>query len=912
MGSSSEEPSKAIDISVGGLVWIRDPCEAPWQRGCEDWYNLEKSKRVKAFRCGEYDDCIEKAKASTTLLSKKAVKYARREDAILHALELESARLGKDYHELELPSEPNSQAGEQPHAEESPSSSHRVEGDEDMDENLSISVDDPESAPEPSHSGVSFEEPYHAGAVKVEPKRQRTPNDSDDGSEGVKRMRGLEDLGMGVSSSTRRKRSQAAHVHEFLKKRNRRRPLAKVLECTPMLSAPVVSDQQSSPTGSSVPVASESKVSELESNESKINNNLAMNNNSDSTCENVMSLSTHIHADADAFLGSKPKESEISSMLEIPENGSSNGMFDVPLVAEEKLSAGLSTTHCGTSEKAQAGAGAQSSQSSHVETMSLGNEEHNETGSTSSGTADVHAVGQRIEKGTSEWQLKGKRNSRSRKVDMDDEADTHVTGHRRDDFSASSSRNVDPNRVGGSLISDIQLEDFCGWSRNTHKDSQTRGSTAEMATPQRLLPYRQSRLTVNPKYDSSDFSLRHHTAGSGLYDVNVEVKTSYRPEGVPYISLMSKLRGQPIIGHPLSIEVLDDGFCDDILGISECYSSSSELQGKLSNAYTFLLNDYDRKPRGRPPNKRRLGTKRPKPRRNELLSKKIRTLSSLTGAHRQRQVQKKKPAGEKLRGPSIACVPLNVVFSRINAALNCCAPHRAATGSAKIEKLQEERCMEPSQEEITRDDVSFTKSQVLVMKGKKSACCYQQLEMPDFHRSFLSPSASDFQQIFTTNMDSKPPRTTWLATLFGSRNETKKEGKRLQTAQLHAALSLTQLAAAIHGIITATGSSSNGENSPFQPGTPCQDMGNVVSSAAALITNVCAEAAESLGADRARIQGAVDSGVAIRTPIDMIAITATTATSSLLRSRAAAVPLSRVQEMLKISAEIRTIMPSGM
>ncbi|KAL1547332.1 VAN3-binding protein-like [Salvia divinorum] len=234
------------------------------------------------------------------------------------------------------------------------------------------------------------------------------------------------------------------------------------------------------------------------------------------------------------------------------------------------------------------------------------------------------------------------------------------------------------------------------------------------------------------------------------------------------------------------------------------------------------------------------------------------------------------------------------------------------------------------------------------MKGK-NACCYQQLEMPDFHRSFWSPSASDFQQIFTTNntllsnntnqqdddsfrsaqsspraslkhnnnikMDSNQPRT-WLASLFGSRNEAKKEGRRLQTAQLHAALSLTQLAAAIHGITTATSSSSSKEEgSPFQAGTPCQDMAGVVSSAAALIANVCAGAAESLGADRARVQGAVDSGVAVRSPIDMIAITATTATclrgASLLRSRAAAVPLSRVQEMLKISAEIRTIMPSG-
>lgn len=29
-----------------------------------DWYNLEKSKRVKAFRCGEFDDCIERAESS--------------------------------------------------------------------------------------------------------------------------------------------------------------------------------------------------------------------------------------------------------------------------------------------------------------------------------------------------------------------------------------------------------------------------------------------------------------------------------------------------------------------------------------------------------------------------------------------------------------------------------------------------------------------------------------------------------------------------------------------------------------------------------------------------------------------------------------------------------------------------------
>ncbi|PKA66390.1 Uncharacterized protein AXF42_Ash007087 [Apostasia shenzhenica] len=54
-----------------------------------DWYNLEKSKRVKPFRCGEFDACIERAEASQGIPIKKREKYARREDAILHALELE-------------------------------------------------------------------------------------------------------------------------------------------------------------------------------------------------------------------------------------------------------------------------------------------------------------------------------------------------------------------------------------------------------------------------------------------------------------------------------------------------------------------------------------------------------------------------------------------------------------------------------------------------------------------------------------------------------------------------------------------------------------------------------------------------------------------------------------------------------
>lgn len=57
-----------------------------------DWYNLEKSKRVKAFRCGEFDDCINKVDGASSC-TRRREKYACREDAIIHALQLEREKL---------------------------------------------------------------------------------------------------------------------------------------------------------------------------------------------------------------------------------------------------------------------------------------------------------------------------------------------------------------------------------------------------------------------------------------------------------------------------------------------------------------------------------------------------------------------------------------------------------------------------------------------------------------------------------------------------------------------------------------------------------------------------------------------------------------------------------------------------
>lgn len=308
------------------------------------------------------------------------------------------------------------------------------------------------------------------------------------------------------------------------------------------------------------------------------------------------------------------------------------------------------------------GAGAQSSQSSQLENVSLGNEEFNESGSTSSGAADINNICHGVEKDTSKWQLKRKRNSRNasknrklKSIDVDDEL-------------------VDSNPLGGSLASDVftyrgksrpigesHSDEFQGWTRNS-------SDKEPHLTPQRSLPYRQSRFTVHPKYRMSDLSVRNYNVDSSLFDVHLEVKASHRPQGVPYISLMSKLNGRPVTGHPITVEVLDDGFCDLLIkGRSECYSSSCDLDLGLRG--NVLLAGMV------PPKKRLLKEPRfspgksPKARKNGLLSKKIRKLSSLTGSHKQ-SVGEKKPVIEKLKGPAVACVPLKVVFSRINAALN--------------------------------------------------------------------------------------------------------------------------------------------------------------------------------------------------------------------------------------------------
>lgn len=325
-----------------------------------DWYILEQSKTVKAFRCGDYDACIDKAKAAAAVASssnKRSLRCTRREDAINSALEIENALLAKEVHP-----EDNlcSSSGDEEEEDSKRCDQDSVSADEEETE------DELDSAPEQLQSSMSSQEMNNVVASKVQPKRRRTPNDSeDDGTEGIKRMRGLEDIGkehvgaiiehkqeMGLicdinfsdsmsngnilangnkicsPSSMKRKRSQVIIANECNKRKNRRRQLTKVLESTAMVSVPVTCDQL---------VTYDSKVTAMESIESMKSVSVVINNNSDSTgisCEDA-------YENVGGASHNKAKDSEISSLSVSAEDDSSDRLFDVPLFGEAKHPPGI-------------------------------------------------------------------------------------------------------------------------------------------------------------------------------------------------------------------------------------------------------------------------------------------------------------------------------------------------------------------------------------------------------------------------------------------------------------------------------------------------------------------------------------------------------------------------------------------
>lgn len=432
-----------------------------------------------------------------------------------------------------------------------------------------------EEMPEPSESLEEANQVSGPGDESKEGRMGRALDDSEDDQNQVvkQRMRGLKDLGIMASSSSKRKRSQTAHVQEFFKRKNRRRPLTKVLECsTTVLSVPDLSEQL-------IPKSS---------------------------------------------CGSPPSESI--------ENRTSQNVSERTCVASsllpDKHTAGLVPSLI--SPKLRDVVDGQSCQSIQDITKSSGNKESVESDSTSSAVVDIKDISQRLAEGVSKWKSKGKRNSR------------HLG---KCEVTAGSS---------------IQTDRLLGWNW-----------TSGFWAPQSMLPYRQSQYAMNLGHH---IPIRGYDPDSSLYDAHLEVKASYRSHHVPYISLMSKLNGRAIIGHPITVKVLDESVCDHLLrggSGSKLKILKDDIQNNSADLeHTHVgLKANTNQGSGQNSVKNLKESKSPNTRKNGLTSKKIRRLSSITGPQKRFQNEKNKLV-EKVKGPVIACVPLKVVFSRINASFN--------------------------------------------------------------------------------------------------------------------------------------------------------------------------------------------------------------------------------------------------
>ncbi|AQK73845.1 Tudor/PWWP/MBT superfamily protein [Zea mays] len=200
-----------------------------------------------------------------------------------------------------------------------------------------------------------------------------------------------------------------------------------------------------------------------------------------------------------------------------------------------------------------------------------------------------------------------------------------------------------------------------------------------------------------------------------LFNVNLKVQASYQGEHVPLVSLMSRLNGKAIVGHPIQIEIVEDGSTDHLIlcGDSGMQESSaappawptgrrtamqrvprSNPSGALldgDNEGGLVYSDYEMKPtklytssnhqvkvnKKSSSNTRRSVAKSQKKssKKTNLSSQKRRVLSSISTAKKHHGEGGRAKAhwrndilGGLIRSegvPLVTCVPTKVVFTRI-------------------------------------------------------------------------------------------------------------------------------------------------------------------------------------------------------------------------------------------------------
>ncbi|XP_039122481.1 uncharacterized protein At1g51745-like isoform X2 [Dioscorea cayenensis subsp. rotundata] len=769
MGSYHEEKIMAGSdyATAGSLVWVRrrngswwpgrvlgldelpDECSVPPRSGTPikllgkedgsmDWYNLGKSTRVKAFRCGEYDEDIERAKVSAGNSNKKAPnagKYVRREDAILHALELESIHSSSESQKsypgsINLMDKRDYKSATQP----KPAS---TQSKKPFCMSRKHEIHDEASTQEFSQSIVSFEEPNNPSTTATQltqKKRWKTPYDSEnDHLEETRRTRGLQDLGLRTVSqkkgsilvcrkgsplsskfdnvfsddipvksckssflSLKRKQSMGTHVHVNSKKKSRRRQLTKVLEVNTIEVSACHGSHRSgtSHEGSSLDVSGNTYGGTLDGS---------------SSCSD---MEDHDHSNSLEFSGNKCPARP-----------------NVPLANGETRDFGCSSG-LDASRKFHPCAPRQFCQLSKAGTITHLHD--SETFSTNH-PIQLHCARHIVGNKKSRLNIKGKRKSKYVTLSKTTHSDSCLDG--ADQSGTYLMERAGDNKISGtssdghlvkycSSSDDVsdgpQLEtskaaDLChmnsleqGFANEVHVQSAEDLTDTSYALPfarysetaftgdvaVSTVPHEKSSLhhvTICSEYQVSDLA-NGMLKASRLYDVKLNVERNYHEPHVPQASLQSNLDDLAIVGHSVTVEVLQNCSSDALLKKTECHPITTKTElliKKRGNVITKSTpkSRFGMRTRSQSQSQSRvkiqhmisghlmLGSpflrsksSRSKHKKSGFSQRKIRRLSSIT-IDRRRTVADRKLVVEKIVSPAIACIPLRLVFSRINEAL---------------------------------------------------------------------------------------------------------------------------------------------------------------------------------------------------------------------------------------------------
>ncbi|XP_062119820.1 uncharacterized protein At1g51745 isoform X2 [Humulus lupulus] len=744
MGSTD---SGTAEFSVGSIVWVRRRNGSWWpgkivgpeelsashltsprsgtpvkllgrEDASVDWYNLEKSKRVKSFRCGEFDDCIERAESSQGMPIKKREKYARREDAILHALELEKQQ-SKKQGKLGIASDRtiNKSSGAVKKGLVTTSESLGID-------NVKLGI--PKSNQFSKRIDVSHKNETLGGLLSSQKSKEGNHlSGEEDHSDVTPRMRGLQDFGLRIASS-KTKLSPSVALN------GSRKPMVDHSVQAPPCGG-LKMDASHLNGGEHLGVSCRAKRSRCvyypaESSESLDNKAISQSDvemsdsqigaslHPNSLTEENVSGSTEDESDS-SETGSSESESD-SSETEQDMDEEMAVFSDAAVPMEPDVN---SLGRYEAQEHGRMGC-------DEPEDMMLsGDASHFYTRYPTSANESV-----------SKWKLKGKRNIRNltkRSMDAPDEKGYIYGAYPEDkdyraemfgqDIGYSSSRAASRVRNSGGH----NITDWDDWSWDDRPSSKG---------------YRDiKKERFDPLYDG-----RHQfggRSGSILIEVDVKVQARYQKEPVPIVSLMSKLNGKAIIGHPIQIESLEDGSSSNLISAMDDYGNepmendgntslpqawrtarrtanvrvprphlSSTLDGD-ETAYDFPFLDRENKP---PPYNKKVnfshkpGLMRRIPLQNSAppydrkhkkmpkktsssSSQKTRTLSSIAIQHNfsnkqihdfiggsQKDDGVMKPESSSSSGlTTVACIPVKLVFSRLLEKINR-PPSSKAAGNA--------------------------------------------------------------------------------------------------------------------------------------------------------------------------------------------------------------------------------------